>query len=178
MKGRFLLAAAVLLTACSRNPDPEYAPDNDDAVEVVVVDTPAAAVETQPQGSAAPATEAPAGPLVSAVPEARAFELGREVFAMLNAGAGGELWDRFDAQMKAALGTADAFAGMITSMQDQLGPEMELLDELVGVPEEAPGLTYYRRRSRYVLMSQAPLDLYVVFNADESIAGITARPAE
>jgi hypothetical protein len=45
--------------------------------------------------------------------------------------------------------------GMMTSMSDQLGPEGELID-----------------------ISQTEFDLYVVFNADETIAGITGRAAE
>ena len=166
---RPLLLVALVLVACSRNPDPEYAPTT---AEQTTVES--AAVVEEP----AVALEAPAAPVESAVPEARALELGREVFEMIAGGRAAELWERFDAPMKAALGSAEGFEELIRSMQDQLGPEMERIDELVGVPEEAPTLTYYRRRSRYVLLSSTPLDLYVVLNADESIAGVTARPAE
>ena len=169
MKACMVVVAAAVFVGCARNPDPEYAPETDAAPPAV-----AAEASVAPAPAAAEA-EAPLG---SAVPRERALELGREAIELMRSGESASLWDRFDAQMKAALGTPEAFAGLMTAMDDQLGPEVQLIDETVGVPEEAPALTYYRRRSRYVLLSQTSLDLYVVFNPDETIAGITGRPTE
>ena len=167
-----LVALAILLGACSRNPDPEYAPATESSSA-----EPAAAPAPAPV--AAPAVEAPAAPAATPlVAEDRAMALGREAVALLKENRVPELWARFDAQMQAALGSPEAFSQMIAGMSQQLGPEVEVVDEIIGVPDEAPQLTYYRRRAKYLLMSDMNLDMYVVFNADESIAGLTARPAE
>ena len=177
MKKQLMVAALVVLAACSRNPDPEYGPGEGD---VVPGNAPAEAeASAAAPEAAAPAAVAPAPAAATpSVSEERAMQLGREAVAMLNENRIAELWGRFDAQMKTALGSQEAFEQMVAGMAQQLGPETEVVSEDVGVPDEAPALTYYRRRARYMLMSQMTLDMYVVFNADESIAGLTARPSE
>ena len=172
--------ALTLLGACSRNPDPEYAPENDDADAAAAV---AVEAEVAPGPGAvaapAPAPVAPdAPPAEPNVPEERAMLLGREAVAMLYETRIDELWPRFDSAVHTMAGSAAAFADMTTQIFGQTGPETAVVEEDVFVPPENAELTVYRRRSHYLLTGEMDVDLYIVFNADESIGGVNIRPAE
>lgn len=160
-----VLAAAVTLSACSRNPDPEYAPDSDDAPAA-----PAAPAEAAPAAAAA----APTAPALS---EEESMRLGREAVQLMFDGDMATLWPRFDADVQAQAVSAESFGDMMAQIFDQIGAEMDVVEEEVLQPAERPGLSVYRRRSNYLGLG-GNADLFVAFNADGSIAGVNIRPAE
>lgn len=166
MKKELLLIAALALSACSRNPDPEYAPDADDA-------TPA---------PAAPAAVAPApvpdpAPEVARLSEEETYRLGREAVALLFANDMAALWPRFDADVQAQAQSAENFGNMVTQIFGQIGAEMNVVEEEVMTPPEQPGMSIYRRRSHYLAIGQ-DANLIVAFNPDGTIAGLNIQPAE
>ena len=162
MKTRSLLvlALAVTVAACSRNPDPEYAPDTD----------------------AAPATEetvvvAPAAPAATPLSEEETMRLGREAVQLMFDGDMATLWPRFDADVQAQAVSAESFGDMMAQVFGQIGAEMDVVEEEVVQPAEQPGLSVYRRRSSYLALG-GNADLFVAFNADGTIAGVNIRPSE
>ena len=151
-----MLVALVVIAACSRNPDPEYAPDADEP----------AAVAPAPPAQAAAAAR---------LSEEETYRLGRETAALLFANDMTGLWPRFDARVQAQAQSAENFGNMVSQIFAQIGAEMNVVEEEVVADE--PGLSIYRRRSHYLAIGQ-DANLFVAFNADGSIAGINIRPAE
>jgi hypothetical protein len=151
-----IVPLALVLGACSRNPDPEYAPASDDA--------------------AAPAAVPQAAP-VAALAEEEAMRLGREAVQLMFDDDVETLWTRFDADVQAQAGSVDNFRGMMQQIFGQIGAEMNVVEEEIVTPEEQPGLRIYRRRSTYIALG-SDADLFVAFNADGTIGGINIRPAE
>ena len=166
-----VLAAAITLTACSRNPDPEYAPDDGDAP------APAPAEVASRAEVASPAEAAPPAVAATALSEEEAMRRGREAVQLLFDGDMAALWPRFDAAVQAQAGSAENFGEMVGQIFDQIGAEMNVVEEEVLNPAAQPGLSVYRRRSTYLGLG-ADADLYVAFNADGTIGGINIRPAE
>ena len=141
MKKELLVVALIALSACSRNPDPEYAPDADD-------DAPAAV--TAP----APAAEAPAPPAAVApaprLSDDEAYRLGREATAMLFANDTEGLFARFDANVKGQIGTAENWGTMVDQVLGQTGAEGSMVEEAIESDPANPGLAIYRRRGNYL----------------------------
>ena len=171
-KELLVLGAIALAAACSRNPDPEYAPDADDA--------PVAATATVEAAPAAPPAAAPAP--VAPAPTARladdeAYRLGREAAALLFADDMSALFERFDAAVKAQVQTPENFGQMVGQVFAQTGAEGTMVEEAIETDPGNPGLAIYRRRGTYSTIG-ADLNLLVAFNADGTIAGINIQPVQ
>ena len=162
MKKQLMVVALLALAACSRNPDPEYAPDSDDAAPVVVAPAP----------DPAPPAEAAASARLS---EEETYRLGREAVALLFANNMTELWPRFDADVQAQAQSPENFSAMVTQILSQTGAEMNVVEEEVIADD--PALSIYRRRGHYLAIGM-DANLFVAFNADGTIAGINIQPAE
>lgn len=163
MKAPLLLVAAVVLTACSRNPDPEYAPDQDEA--------PVAASEVTVETT----VEAPAA--ATRLSEEETMRLGREAATLLFAQDIATLWPRFDANVQAQAQSQENFGDMVAQIFGQIGAEMTLVEEAVETNPEHAALSIYRRRGNYLAIGQ-DANLLIVFNADGTIAGLNFQPAE
>lgn len=175
MKTSLLLVAALALSACSRNSDPEYAPEPGDAVPG---DAPAAVTEpapSEPAVEAAPA--APAATATARLSDEEAYRLGREAAALLFADDMTSLFERFDANVKAQAGSAENFGQMVGQVFAQTGVEGTMVEETIESDPSSPGLAVYRRRGTYLAIG-SDLDLLVALNADGTIAGINLQPAE
>lgn len=179
MKKELLLVAAIALSACSRNPDPEYSPDAEAAPTEVIPATggvaPAPATAAASEAAAAP--EVAAAPAVARLSEEEAYRLGREAAAMLFADDMTGLFERFDAGAKAQVQSAENFGAMVGQVFAQTGVEGTMVEETVDTNPGVPGLVVYRRRGTY-LATGSNLDLFVALNADGSIAGINIQPVE
>ena len=172
MKTQLLLIAALALSACSRNADPEYGPEPGDAVPgdaPVTVTEPAA---TEPAAASAPAATATAR-----LSDDEAYRLGREAAAFLFADDMASLFARFDANVKAQAGTAENFGQMVSQVFAQTGVEGTLVEEAIESEPSNPGLAIYRRRGTYLAIG-SDINLLVALNPDGTIAGINLRPAE
>ena len=164
MKKTLLLAMAVLFAACSRNPDPEYAPEGDGAA----APSASASVETQAAPPATPTTR---------LSDDETMRLGREAAALLFAQDIPALWPRFDGAVQTQAGSAENFGAMVTQIFGQLGEEMNVVEEMIETNEQHPALSVYRRRGHYLAISQ-DANLIIVFNPDGTIAGLNFQPAE
>lgn len=162
---RIALPLALVLAACSSNPDPEYAPDSDSGA--------APAPVTAPEVVA----PAPAAPEVAALSEEETTRLGREAVQLLFDRDMATLWPRFDADVQAQAVSQENFGEMVGQIFDQIGAEMNVVEEEVLYPAQQPGLSVYRRRGTYLALG-SDANLLVAFNADGSIAGINIQPAE
>ena len=161
MHTRLLLVAALALTACSRNPDPEYSPQTDDAA-------PAAAVIETPVEAA---------PAVARLSDEETMRLGREAAALLFAQDITTLWPRFDAAVQTQAQSPGNFGDMVAQIFSQIGAEMNVVEEAIETSGEQPGLSIYRRRGHYLAIGQ-DANLLIAFNADGTIAGLNFRPAD
>ena len=171
MNTKLLLIAALALSACSRNTDPEYAPEPGDAVPG---DAP---VQTSEPAAAAPAAEAPAATAQARLSDEEAYRLGREAAAFLFADDMASLFERFDANVKAQAGTAENFGQMVGQVFAQTGVEGTMVEEAIESDPANPGLAIYRRRGTYLAIG-SDLNLLVALNADGTIAGINLQPAQ
>ena len=171
MKKHLVLLAALALSACSRNPDPEYAPEQEPGPTAIEVQTDTVAV-----AASAPVVAAPA-PAAARLSEEETMRLGREAAALIFAGDIDALWPRFDAQVQAQAQSADNFAQLTQQVFAQIGEETNLVEEEVLAPEQQPGLSVYRRRGHYMTIMQ-DANLLVAFNADGTIAGVNIQPAQ
>lgn len=171
MNRKLLLVAVLALSACSRNPDPEYSPDaDDDAVTV-------AAAPTTQADVAAPTGPAVTAPAPTALSDDDAYRLGREAAALLFANDMAGLWTRFDANVQAQAQSAENFGQMVGQVFAQTGVEGTMVEESIERDPGTPGLTIYRRRGTYLAIG-ADLNLIVALNADGTIAGINIQPIE
>jgi hypothetical protein len=168
MKKMSLLVAALLLAACSRNSDPEYAPEAGDAVPG---DAP---VETT---APAPAASEPAPAAADRLSDEEAYRLGREAAAFLFANDMASLFERFDANVKAQAGSAENFGQMVGQVFAQTGVEGSMVEEAIESDPANPALAIYRRRGTYLAIG-SDLNLLVALNADGTIAGVNLQPAQ
>ncbi len=168
---KFLLVAALALSACSRNSDPEYGPEAGDAVPG---DAPAT---TSEPAAAEPAATEPAATSTARLSDEDAYRLGREAAAFLFANDMTSLWERFDANVKAQAGSAENFGQMVGQVFAQTGVEGTMVEEAIESDPNTPGLSVYRRRGTYLAIG-SDLNLLVALNADGTIAGINLQPAE
>lgn len=158
------LAAAVTLSACSRNPDPEYAADSDRTTRVDTIAATAAIAAPQ----AAPAE-------VARLSDAEAMRLGREAAQLIFAQDMDALWPRFDADVQAQAQSPENFGALMQQVFTQIGEETNLVEEEIIVPPQQPGITVYRRQGHYMGIG-GDANLIVAFNADGSIAGVNIQP--
>ena len=163
MRVTLLLASALVLSACSRNPDPEYAPDDADAA-------PAPAVAEAPPA-------APPAAAATRLSDEETMRLGREATALLFAQDIAALWPRFDAAVQSQAGSADNFSGLVAQILGQLGEEMNVVEEAIESNDQYDALSVYRRRSHYLAIGQ-DANLLIAFNRDGTIAGLNFQPAE
>lgn len=164
MQKHLLLLAALVLSACSRNPDPEYAPEQEPGPTAIQVQTDTVAVESP-------------APAVARLSDEETMRLGREATALLFAGDIDALWPRFDAQVQGQAQSAANFAQLTQQIFAQIGDEGSLVEEEVLAPEQQPGLSVYRRRGHYMTIMQ-DANLLIAFNADGTIAGLNIQPAQ
>ena len=169
MMKTLVVLALVAVYACSRNPDPEYAPDGDAS---------AAAANATAASPAVSAAEVP-GPAsaVQRLSDDEAYRLGREAVALLFANDIPALFERFGAEAKAEIQSADNFAALVHEVFAQTGAEGALVEEAIETDPEHPGFTIYRRRGNYLAIGQ-DLDLFVALNADGSIGGLNILPIQ
>ncbi|WP_420125291.1 hypothetical protein [Longimicrobium sp.] len=117
-----------------------------------------------------------AAPLNAQTADSSQMELGRRYTQWLYEGQTDSLFTRFSPEMRQAIPTAEAFAGMRTQVQTQLGAETEVVSERILDPTPAPGMTVYVRTARF---ANAPMNVNVtiVTDAEGIIHGFSVRPA-
>ena len=100
---------------------------------------------------------------------------GRRYTQWLYEGRADSLFARFGPQMRAAIPTLEAFAGMQQQIQAGLGAETEVLSERIVDPPPVPGMTVYVRSARF---ANAPmvLDVTVATDSAGTIHGLLVRP--
>ena len=115
-----------------------------------------------------------AAPIEAQVDDPR-MEIGRRYTRWLYEGRVDSLFARFGPQMRGAIPTVEAFAGMQQQIQAQLGAETEVISERIVDPPPMPGLTVYVRSARF---ASAPmvLDVTVATDSAGTIHGLGVRP--
>lgn len=129
----------------------------------------------EPDGGPAPEAQ----PVAAEAPlsDERVIELGQRYADLVYAGDIEALWQHFDPEMKAEVGSADAFAGTIDQIFAQTGPETMIVDEEV-VDPRSEDIRVYQRRARYANMGGMDAYLIIALRPDGSIAGLFVRPAQ
>jgi hypothetical protein len=97
---------------------------------------------------------------------------GQAVTALFFQGKTAELWERMNAEMQTALGSAEKFAATYKQAEDTLGTETTRLDEKVA---ETPPYRVYVRTASFS-KTASPVILQWAFDAEGKIAGFFIRP--
>lgn len=116
-----------------------------------------------------------AAPLAAQQADDPRMEMGRRYTQWLYEGRVDSLYARFGPQLRAAIPTEQAFAGMQQQIQGQLGAEVEVVGERIMDPTPAPGMTVYVRSVRF---ANAPMTMNVTVATDSAgtIHGLGVRP--
>lgn len=116
--------------------------------------------------------------LAAAAAPARADEAvlaaGRAHTERFHAGRFDELWEMMTEEMRAALGSREALAGLRASVDGRFGPEAAVLSETVDTP---PGHRVYLRTARHEA-EPTPLVTQWVLDGEDRIAGFFVRPVQ